>query len=78
MYSENTLRKLAHAINIHVQRISDTCIYPPARRFGSNEYPQSIFETKIRKIKLYPCKPHFHNEELGFKGGILFMDMFSL
>ena len=45
--------------NIFAQNID--CGYkiePP--RCGFNKYPQSIFWIKIKKKKVYPCKPHFY------------------
>ena len=32
----------------------------PPRRGGSNEYPQSMLFSKIRKIMYNPCKPQFY------------------
>ena len=29
----------------------------PPRRGGSNEYPQSMFLSRNKKINVYPCKP---------------------
>ena len=34
---------------------------------GSNEYPQSMFWSKYRKIGI-PCIPHFYYIKGGFKG----------
>ena len=34
--------------------------------YGSNEYPQSMFWIKIRKIA-YPCMPQFYYIKAGFK-----------
>ena len=48
----------------------------PPRRGGSNEYPQSMFWSKI-----YPCEPHFYYIKVGFKGVYLsrtcFPDVFQ-
>ena len=41
----------------------------PPRRGGSNEYPQFMFSSKIKKNKVYPCTPQFYYIKLGFKGG---------
>ena len=35
---------------------------------GSNEYPQSMFLSKNKKNKVYPCKPQFYYIKVGFKG----------
>ena len=37
-------------------------------RGGSNEYPQSMFWSKNKKKKLYPCIPQFCYIKVGFKG----------
>ena len=37
------------------------------RRGGSNEYPQSMFSSKIKKKKVYPCIPQFYYIKVGFK-----------
>ena len=41
---------------------------PPARRGGSNEYPQSMFWSKNKKNRYIPCKPQFYYTKVGFKG----------
>ena len=38
------------------------------QRGGSNEYPQSMFSSKIKKNNVYPCKPQFYYIKVGFKG----------
>ena len=45
------------------------CGYPlePPRRGGSNEYPQTLFFSKIRKIVYTPVNPSF-TIKVGFKG----------
>ena len=35
-------------------------------RGGFNEYPQSMFEAKIRK-NVYPCIPRFYYTEVGYE-----------
>ena len=40
----------------------------PPRRGGSNEYPQSMFLSRNKKNKVYPCKPQFYYIKVGFKG----------
>ena len=35
---------------------------------SSNEYPQSMFLSKIKKNNVYPCKPQFYYTKEGFKG----------
>ena len=40
----------------------------PPRRGGSNEYPQSMFLSRHKKINVYPCKPQFYYTKVRFKG----------
>ena len=35
---------------------------------SSNKYPQSLFLSRNKKNKLYPCKPQFFYIKVGFKG----------
>ena len=37
-------------------------------RGGSNEYPQSMFLSRNKKINVYPFKPQFYYIKVGFKG----------
>ena len=34
----------------------------------SNEYPQSMFLSRNKKINVYPCKPQFYYIKAGIKG----------
>ena len=43
----------------------------PFGRCGSNEYPQSMFFSKIRKIMYTPVKNIFFYIKVGFKGVII-------
>ena len=40
----------------------------PLWRGSSNEYPQSMFMSRNKKINAYPCKPQFYYIKVGFKG----------
>ena len=40
----------------------------PPWRGGSNEYPQSMFFSRNKKIMYTPCKPQFYYIKMGFKG----------
>ena len=66
--------------NFHISAPNIDCGYslePPRRggdcgytleppwRGGSNEYPQSMFLSRNKKINVYPCKPH-----LLYKSGV--------
>ena len=35
-------------------------VLEPHRRGGSNEYQESMFLSRNRKINVYPCKPQFY------------------
>ena len=50
----------------------------PPRRGGSNEYPQSMFTNRNKKINAYPCKPQFYYIKLGFKGVKLYRRVFMM
>ena len=54
----------------HISAQNIDCGYSlePPRRGGSNEYPQSMFSSKTKKNKVYPCKPQFYYIKVGFKG----------
>ena len=43
----------------------------------SNEYPQSMFLSRIKKNNVYPCKPQFYYIKVGFKGAQNYIDVFS-
>ena len=38
------------------------------RRGGSNEYSQSVFLSRDKKIIRYPCEPQLYYIKVGFKG----------
>ena len=47
------------------------------RQWGSfNEYPQSMFLSKIRKNNVYACKPQFYYIKVGFKGAQIYIGIF--
>ena len=45
----------------HISSQNKDCGYSlePPRRGGSNEYPQSMFLSRIRKKYVYPVNPNF-------------------
>ena len=51
--------------SFHISAQNKDCGYSlePPRRGGSNEYPQSMFLSRNKKINAYPFKP-----QVGFKG----------
>ena len=56
---ENFQMKNSGSFHMFAQNIG--CGYPlePPCRDGSNEYPQSMFFSKNRKINVYPVNPSF-------------------
>ena len=62
--------------NFHISVQNIDCGYS-LDRGGSNEYPQSMFLSRNKKINVYPCKPQFYYIKVGFKGLKLY-DVFPL
>ena len=60
--------KKLYIFHISAQNIDCGCSLEPPRRGGSNEYPQSMFLSRNKKNKVYPCKPQFYYIKVGFKG----------
>ena len=56
--------------SFHISAQNIDCRYSlePLWRGGSNEYPQSMFLSRNKKINVYPCKPQFYCIKVGFKG----------
>ena len=57
-------------IFFHISAQNFDCWYSlePPRRGGSNGYTQSIFLSRNKKNKVYPCKPLFYYTKERFKG----------
>ena len=66
--NENFQIKKFYILHISDQNIECGYSLEPPRRGGSNEYPQSMFLSRIKKNNVYPCKPQFYYIKLGFKG----------
>ena len=64
--------------HISAQNIDYGYSLDPPRRGGSNEYPQPMFWTEIRKKNVYPCKPQFYYIKVGFKGSNLYRRVFVM
>ena len=56
--------------NFHISAQNIDCGYSlePPRQGGSNEYPQSLFLSRIKKNNVYHCKPQFYHIKVGFEG----------
>ena len=66
--------------SFHISAHNIDCGYSlePPRRGGSNEYPQSMFLSRNKKINVYPCKPHFYWIKVRFKGVLLYKRVFVM
>ena len=60
--------KNSGSFHISAQNIDCGYSLEPPRRCGSNEYPQSMFLGRNKKINVYACKPKFYYIKVGFKG----------
>ena len=63
-------KKNSDVFLIFAQNIDCECSLQPPRWGGTNEYPQSMFWSEIRKYNVYPYKPQFYYIKVGFKGGV--------
>ena len=66
--NENFQMKNSGSFHISAQNIDCGYSLEPPHRGGSNEYPQSMFLSRNKKNKVYPCKPQFYYIKVGFKG----------
>ena len=64
----------------HISSQTIDCGYSlePPRRGGSNEYPQSMFINKIRKIMYTPVNPSFTIYKWGLRGSKLYRRVFVM
>ena len=60
--------KKSDIFHISAQNIDCGYSLEPPRWGGSNEYPQSMFLSRNKKINIYPCKPQFYCMKVGYKG----------
>ena len=60
--------KNSDIVHISAQNIDCRYSLEPPRRGSSNEYPQSMFLSRNKKVNVYPCKPQFYYIKVGFKG----------
>ena len=66
--NENFQMKNSGSFHISAQNIDCGYMLEPPRRGGSNEYQQSTFLSRNKKINIYPCKSQFYCIKVGFKG----------
>ena len=60
--------KNSGSFHISAQNIDCWYLLETPRWGGSNEYPQSVFLSRNKKINVYPCNPQFYCIKVGFKG----------
>ena len=60
--------KNSSSFHIPAQNIDCGYLLEPPRRGGSNEYPQTMFLSRNKKINVYLNKPPFYCMKMGFKG----------
>ena len=65
--NENFQMKIFCSFHISTQNIDCGYSLKPPRRGGSNEYLQSMFYSRNKKINIYPCKPQHYCIKVGFK-----------
>ena len=71
--------QMKNSDSFHISAKSIDCGYSlePSRRGGSNEYPQSMFLSRNKENKVYPCKPPVLLYKSGVEGGQNYIDLFS-
>ena len=52
--------KNSSSFHTSAQNIDCGYLLEPPWWGGSNEYPQSMFLSRNKKINVYPCKPQFY------------------
>ena len=60
--------KNSDILHISAQNIDCGYSLEPPRRGGSNEFPQSMFLSRNKKINVYPCEPCFTIHKRGLRG----------
>ena len=64
--NENFQIKNSDIFHISDQNIDCGYLLEPPCRGSSNEYPQSMFLSRNKKINVYPCKPQFYYIKVGY------------
>ena len=60
--------KNSSSFHIFAENIDCEYSLEPHRQGGSNEYPQSLFLSRNKKIYINPCKPQFYCIKVKFTG----------
>ena len=68
------------SVIFHISALNIDCEYSlePPRQGGSNQFPQSMFSKKIRKIIYTPVNPSFTLSKWGLRGSKLYRRVFVL
>ena len=66
--NKNFQIKNSDILHISAQNIDCGYSLELPHRGGSNEYPQTMFLSRNKKINVYPCKPEFYYIKAGLKG----------
>ena len=66
--NENFQTKNSGSFHISAKTIDCGYLLEPPWRGGPNEYQQSMFLSRNKKLNVHPCKPQFYCIKVGFKG----------
>ena len=72
------IKKNSDVLHISAQDIDCGYSLEPPRRGGSNEYQQSMFLRRIRKIMYTPVNPSFTIKKWGLRGSKLYRYVFVM
>ena len=72
------MRKNSGSFHISAQNVDCGYLLEPPQQGGSNEYPQSMFLSRNKKINVYPGKPQFYLSKWGLRGANLYKCVFVM
>ena len=70
LLSKNECFQMKNSGNFQISAQNTDCGYSLElpQQGDSDEYPQSMFLSRNKKINVYPCKPQFYCIKVGCKG----------
>ena len=68
--------KNSGSFHISAQNIECGYLLELPQQGGYNEYSESMFMSRNKKINGYPCKPQFYFKKVGFKRGQNYIGLF--
>ena len=68
--------KNSGSFHISAQNIECGYLLELPQQGNYNEYSESMFMSRNKKINVYPCKPQFYFIKVGFKGGQNYIGLF--